>query len=66
MDGGHETFNKIMGEKPKRWGNSDDKGTDFNETGCEDVKCIHLDQDRDQLYNFVNTVMKLRVPLKTG
>jgi hypothetical protein len=39
---------------------------DLKETVCEDSDWIHLDQDRDQWRAIVNTVMKLRIPLKAG
>jgi hypothetical protein len=35
---------------------------DLRNIGWEGVDWIHLVQDRDQWGNFVNTVMKLRIP----
>jgi hypothetical protein len=32
---------------------------DLREVGCEDVDWLHLDQDRDQWWALVNTVMNL-------
>jgi hypothetical protein len=34
---------------------------EIKETGCEDVDWIQLDQDREQWWNLMNTIMKLRV-----
>jgi hypothetical protein len=39
---------------------------DLKEIGCEDVDYIHVDQDRGQGWTFVNAVMSLWVPQKTG
>jgi hypothetical protein len=36
--------------------------TDLEEIGWEIADWIHLVQDRDQLWAFVNTVMNLHVP----
>jgi hypothetical protein len=38
---------------------------DLREIGWEGVDCMHLTQDRDQWWVLVNTVMNLRVPLRT-
>jgi hypothetical protein len=35
---------------------------DLRETEWDDIDCIDLAQDRDQLRALVNTAMKLRVP----
>jgi hypothetical protein len=49
-----------------RFGSESLKGTDNLGVGgrimCDDVKWIHLAQDRDQWRALVNKVMKLRVP----
>jgi hypothetical protein len=34
--------------------------------GCDDNNSIHLAQDRDQCWAFVNIVMNLLVPLEVG
>jgi hypothetical protein len=36
--------------------------TNFKEIGCEGVKWIHLAQDRDKWWEFVNRIIILRVP----
>jgi hypothetical protein len=36
----------------------------LEETGCEDMKCIHIVQDMYQLRAMVNMVMKIWVPKK--
>jgi hypothetical protein len=33
----------------------------LNEIGCEGVNCIHLSQDKDRWWAFVNTVMNIRI-----
>jgi hypothetical protein len=38
---------------------------DLREVGWEGVDWIHLSEDRDRWQALVNTVMKLRVPLKS-
>jgi hypothetical protein len=40
----------------------DNIGMDLGEIGFGDVDWIHLAQNRDRWWNFVNTVMNLRVP----
>jgi hypothetical protein len=52
-----ETTRKIYAY---RW--EDNIRLDLKEIGREDVDWIHLDQDRDQWRDVVNTVMNLRIP----
>jgi hypothetical protein len=39
---------------------------DVREIGWQGVDWMHLAQDRDQWWDFVNTLMNLRVPHKAG
>jgi hypothetical protein len=40
----------------------DDIKMDFREIGCEGVGWIHLAQERNRWWTFVNTVLNLLVP----
>jgi hypothetical protein len=40
--------------------------TNFKKIEWEGVDCLYLAQDKDNWLAFVNTVMNLRVPYKTG
>jgi hypothetical protein len=56
--------NRPRGRRMHRW--EDNIRMDVREIGWEDVDWIHLSQDRDQWRALVNTVMNLRVPIKTA
>jgi hypothetical protein len=56
---------RLQGKRPlgrhrRRW--KDNMRMDLRETGWEGVEWIRLAQDRDQWWDFVNTVMSLRSP----
>jgi hypothetical protein len=51
---------RSHGRPSSRW--EDNTGMEFREIGWEGTQLIHLDQDRDQWSDLVNTVMNLRVP----
>jgi hypothetical protein len=50
---------RRSGRPRRRW--EDNSRMDLREIGWEDVDWIHLAQDRDQWWAFVNTVMNFRV-----
>jgi len=52
---------KILVERPRRrW--EDNIKMDVREVGWEGVDWMHLDQDRDQWWALVKTVMNIRFP----
>jgi hypothetical protein len=51
---------RPLGRHRRRW--EDKIKMDIREIGFGDVEWIHLAQDRDRWWDFVNTVMNLRVP----
>jgi hypothetical protein len=51
---------RSLGRSRCRW--DDNSRMDLTEIVREDVDWMHLAQDRDQWWDIVNTVMKLRVP----
>jgi hypothetical protein len=52
---------RPLGRPRRRW---EDNIIDLRETGCEGLDCVHLAQDRDQWWAFVNTVMNCQVAYK--
>jgi hypothetical protein len=72
--GRQEMHTKFLLEKPEgkrpfrrsRQRRDDDIRMDLREVGWEGVDWMHLAQNRDQWWAVVDTVMKLRVPLKEG
>jgi hypothetical protein len=52
--------NRPLGILTSGW--EDNNKTDLKEIECEGVDWIKLAKDRVQLWDLVNTVMKLRVP----
>jgi hypothetical protein len=60
---------KPGGKRPLRRGRNrleDNIRVDLREIGYEGVDWMHLDQDRDQWWAVVNTVMNIRVPYRRG
>jgi hypothetical protein len=53
---------RPFGRPRCRW--EDSVIMDLKETGCENVECVYLTQDRDQWRALVSRVMNLRVPQK--
>ena len=51
---------RPLGRPKRRW--EDNIKRDFQEVGCGGMDWIDLAQDRDRWREFVNAVMKLRVP----
>jgi len=56
---GNPKGNRPLGRPNSR---CEDMRTDLRQTGWEGVDWMHLAQDRDQLRDFVNTVMNHQVP----
>jgi hypothetical protein len=51
---------RSLGGPRRRW--EDNTRMDLREVGWEGAHWIHLTQNRNHLWTFVNTAMKLRVP----
>jgi hypothetical protein len=60
---GRPEYKRPLGRPRRRW--EDNIKMDLKEIGIDEAKWIRLAQDRVQWWVFVNTVMKLRVPLES-